>query len=114
MTVVLCRLGRQGSDRDGVTLGLEAVLVGHPVDGDGLAVGGLEAVGSLHHDADLVVDLLGLALRLHCDGVAGLEGVLEGAVLVLSAIQPEKFRRLGVLGPSHRRRHAQAQDHLKT
>ena len=44
VTVVLCRLGHLGGDRDGITLRLESVLVGHPVDGDGLAVGGLEAV----------------------------------------------------------------------
>ena len=109
---VLRRLDRRRSHRDGVTLRLEAVLVGHPVDGDGLAIRRLEAVGTLHDNADLLPDLFGLSVGLHRDGVACLKGVLERSVFVLRAVQPEQFG--GLLGPRRRRRHAQAQNHLVT
>ena len=61
-------LGREGLDdgslRDGVTLGLEAVLVSHPGDLHSLALGSDEAVLSLHDGAELLADLLQLTLHL--------------------------------------------------
>lgn len=50
---------------DGIALGLEAVLVGRPGDGDLLSFGRGVAVAARHHGAQLLTDLLLKTLHLH-------------------------------------------------
>ena len=110
---------------DAVSGGLEAVLVGHPVDrvrlGHAVLVLGRVRVGALHHDANLISDLLRLTGHVLLDRIGGLEAVLERAIFILAHLHAQNAGILEgfvlrlllvdlgildeVLGPGDRRSH---------